>query len=62
MSQQLVRDTIATKLTAGGFRFQIPTGTTNFSLLQNDQTDSGSHPTCNSNGPGFFLRHEVARA
>jgi len=62
MSQQLVRDTIATTLPAGWFRFQIPAGTTNFSLLQNVQTGSGAHPTCNSIGPGFFLGHQVARA
>jgi len=62
MSQQLVRDTIATRLKARGFRFQIPRGTTNFSVLQNVQTGLGAHPTCNLIVPGFFLRRDVARA
>jgi len=45
---------MVTRILAGQCRFRMPVGEREFSLLQNDQNDSGAHPTSYSKYNGVL--------
>jgi len=47
---------MVTRILAGQCTFRMPVGERDFSLLQNDQNDSGAHPTSYSKYNGVLSR------